>query len=880
MSSSSEEEGEEASQAAVRAAIRERVNCVVAANPGTGKTTTVLSAAEQLPSRAFLVLTYNNSLQADTIKSAAARGLTNVEVCTYHQLVRTYYDTSVCDDWGLLRVLRARGLPVQPSDRRAAAEWLGDVKPVGVASASASASTATERPNFDVLVVDESQDMCRLYFLVAAMLAMDAARPFQLVVMGDVRQGVYSFRGADTRYLSLAERLWRGFARLARPDAWTTVVFRVTHRLTPSICRFLNADLVHSPAALGGDDQQQLEPSAAARARDAPLLVCVDTTANCVQFVLSCIRQLQTRPGVQLHDIAVLCPSLQDMCVKRVAQQLAIHGTPVFVPGAAETSADAAVSENRVRFYTFWSAKGLTVRYAIVINANNSFFSMRGGDGARCPAPHFVAFTRASHALTLVFCHEPLTTRPEAQQLPPYLRESFFYATAAAPETETETAPPPPPRLFGARVHLAMAQSVLQPASGEREPPPPAPAADAPPPPPSKKKTRALRRQFDVSRLCAFLSSDFIAEKLLDIYDWFERRVVVPEDRLRAAELTPSRTVNAFGHQEDVSDLNGKVAAYYGFDFLRNRRQPLVFEEHDEEEEEEDNGFSIPIPASVPTRKRALAHEDCRAEALEGSETDELGGLDSAVRSVSLGFTTAVMDEPGSNARELSERLDAARLRPRTTAADYVNTVCVLEAVRSGLYHRALHFDKTQMNWMHIQTIQLIESVVRAGVRESSRYQCEKPFHVTLTPDLGAGEGPQQVQILLRGCVDLLTDSALMEWKYKSTLQLEDFLQLLVYLYAHRRAPALSSSSSRSAQLLNLRTGELFTLRPEYEEQALRAVEHLFLEKLTLDSSDSATAAESALHGGDEHFCLSQSLAAWTPTAEQLAEDAEKLAWA
>ena len=63
--------------------------------------------------------------------------------------------------------------------------------------------------DFTILVVDEAQDMTPLYFKLLQKFIQDSQLPFQLLVLGDHRQGLYEFKGADTRFLTLAHKLWK-----------------------------------------------------------------------------------------------------------------------------------------------------------------------------------------------------------------------------------------------------------------------------------------------------------------------------------------------------------------------------------------------------------------------------------------------------------------------------------------------------------------------------------------------------------------------------------------------------------------------------------------------------------------------------------------------
>ena len=78
-------------QAAVVKSVRDRVNVVCEAVAGSGKTTTVLHCAQDVPHLTFLVLTYNARLKLTTRQRAKQLGLSNVETHSFHACAARYY---------------------------------------------------------------------------------------------------------------------------------------------------------------------------------------------------------------------------------------------------------------------------------------------------------------------------------------------------------------------------------------------------------------------------------------------------------------------------------------------------------------------------------------------------------------------------------------------------------------------------------------------------------------------------------------------------------------------------------------------------------------------------------------------------------------------
>ena len=128
-------------------------NVILDAVAGSGKSTTVLSAASSMNEKKFLLIAFNAMLRKETEAKVKSLELSNVIVHTFHSLCVKYYLSSAHTDTGIRRVI------------------LNKMKP------------KEALPKIDVIVLDESQDMSFLYFKWMVKFARDMARPFQLFVL-------------------------------------------------------------------------------------------------------------------------------------------------------------------------------------------------------------------------------------------------------------------------------------------------------------------------------------------------------------------------------------------------------------------------------------------------------------------------------------------------------------------------------------------------------------------------------------------------------------------------------------------------------------------------------------------------------------------------
>jgi len=436
-------------QRALIEAVRAGHNAHVPAVPGAGKTTAALSMAAECRDKLVVIIAYNRGLMEDTRKKAAEAGLDNVVVFTYHSLCCALYGASgTCRD-SLIRI------NVLNIDAPLVGGLLTPEKEV-------------------VVVVDEAQDMLPTYHDLTCKLLRDvraatAAEP-QIVVLGDERQCVYGFKGADARFLTLASEVRRALSlcrflrRLpcrrhhchrcaiavhrclrrsneavrapphhasALPDhpepprrqvfppngrEWRSVDLSLSHRLTRHVAACVNH-------CTGDEDGIRSQ-------RDSEILVRLLADRDALQVAEYLIEHFKAR-GYAPGDIMILAKSLdcypQKSYVKALEKALALRGWPVALPSQGERGSEAC-ERGKVLFSTFAAAKGRERKCAVVLGFDDSY--LRKGAPPVCGSDLYVALTRPKEELVLVQLDErhPLPFAPP--QGAPYV----------------ERVPPPPPK--------------------------------------------------------------------------------------------------------------------------------------------------------------------------------------------------------------------------------------------------------------------------------------------------------------------------------------------------------------------------------------------------------------------------------------------------
>ena len=118
--------------------------------------------------------------------------LKNLDVHTFHSFAVKYYSSLAHTDTGIRVLLRNNMKPKQ------------------------------KIPLFDIVVLDETQDMTLLYFELIVKMSKDMCEEdghqFQLLILGDYMQGLYEFKGADIRFLTKSQEVWKNFKYLENKD--------------------------------------------------------------------------------------------------------------------------------------------------------------------------------------------------------------------------------------------------------------------------------------------------------------------------------------------------------------------------------------------------------------------------------------------------------------------------------------------------------------------------------------------------------------------------------------------------------------------------------------------------------------------------------------
>jgi hypothetical protein len=332
---------------------------VVNAVAGSGKSTTILFLADSMPpDKKILQVTYNAQLRHEVKEKVEERGLTNLVVHTYHSLAVRYYSPLAHTDTELRRILRLNAAPV------------------GLAA-----------PCFDVLIIDEAQDMTPLYYHFFKKWMRDfGAEGAQMMVLGDEKQGLYEFKGSDTRFLTLAPRIWGGGRTFVAHE------LRTSYRVTNEMAAFVNEVMLGEPRLRA--------------CRQGAQVVYVRKHVFEARYTLMhmILKMLDDPSGANRpDDFFILCGSLKNS-VRKWENLLVNRGIPCYLPTMEMEGLDERIIRGKVVFSTFHSVKGRQRKHVFVVGFDESYFDYYARDASRteCPNTLYVGCTRATETLVLM----------------------------------------------------------------------------------------------------------------------------------------------------------------------------------------------------------------------------------------------------------------------------------------------------------------------------------------------------------------------------------------------------------------------------------------------------------------------------------------------
>jgi hypothetical protein len=336
-------------------------NVISLSVPGSGKSYSITLLAQALKGKKFLQITYNAMLRKEFKEKLLSLDINNVNSHTYHSFAVKHFNLNAYTDNGIRKIL---------------SEEMKEIVPI---------------PYFDIIILDEVQDMSHLYYQFIIYFLKKLISKVQIVFLGDDKQGIYNFLGSDIRFLTMAEKLWKNQPFL-NSQIFHNCTLRMSYRITNQMAAFINTSMIGKPLLLSCRD-------------GIPVQYIRNTTYNTEIIVLNIIKRIIDE-GDLPNDIFILASSIKGVTssIKKIENALSQIGIPCFIPNIDTEKVDERVIDNKIVFSTFHSAKGRQRKYVFVVGFDDSYMDYAGRDLPKniCPNTLFVASTRATHGLYLL----------------------------------------------------------------------------------------------------------------------------------------------------------------------------------------------------------------------------------------------------------------------------------------------------------------------------------------------------------------------------------------------------------------------------------------------------------------------------------------------
>lgn len=407
-------------------------NVSVNAVAGSGKTTIIMLYASRCPNKKILQVTYNKRLKNEVATKIEKYGITNMRVNTYHGLMYEYYtrDTKGFTDDIMQQLLD---------------EGTGTSYPI---------------PLYHCIVIDEIQDLSMLYykfmnkfigdmFLEAqkcppSLIGMNVTdnlfgtnsdfsyysnndNGLQLMIAGDKNQKIYSFKGADHRYLTKANLVWSHICgsiteyplttsyRVPHKIAWfVNNVMLGEHRITPvrnietPVIRFFKGDGIKTyPTKKKSGEKDYSNVCTLCCPMDDHVTDSIPNSILCLEhkIILRIKNKLDSdeyAPG----DIFVLMPSVASSkhISKKLENMLVKDGIMCFTPPSDSSQVSHNASEGKIAFGTMHQSKGCERKMVILYDFDMAYYDYYARNSRQdvCPDIWYVAATRASEELIII----------------------------------------------------------------------------------------------------------------------------------------------------------------------------------------------------------------------------------------------------------------------------------------------------------------------------------------------------------------------------------------------------------------------------------------------------------------------------------------------
>lgn len=335
-------------------------SCVVNACPGAGKTTLSL-VITQLYNKKTLVLTFSSKLKDETRDKVSKNNIKNCIVHSYNSAPRDHYLNDAYNDEDIYEILSR------------------DIEPF-------------EKIDYEFIVLDEIQDMTKAHYKYLMKFIRDMNIKPVFLIIGDVDQSIFQFKGADSRYLTMCDQLeFQG--------EFIKKTLTKTFRLTKHMVSFINE------AIYGYTKYTSF--SAIKDPKPVTYVKCDSyDDEGLFKFLVDKIK------GYDVNEVYILAPSIisGNIPIKHLENYIAIHHKQIkiYIPKSNNDYVNDEVSRNKIVMTNYHKVKGSEKQLVIVFGFDECYFKFYADETDptdKITNPILVGITRADTELILIHDH-------------------------------------------------------------------------------------------------------------------------------------------------------------------------------------------------------------------------------------------------------------------------------------------------------------------------------------------------------------------------------------------------------------------------------------------------------------------------------------------
>jgi len=596
-------------------------------------------------------------------------------------------------------------------------------------------------------------------------------------------QGLYEFKGADIRFLTLAPEIWAPFAdRFLRTGTFRRCTLRTSYRITRPMASFVN----HVMIGVGGSGTFGNEQRLLACRDGAQVVYLRHGRPQLERIVVHHILRI-LEDGDLPSDIFILGASVKgtNSNVRKMENALVERGIPCHVPMLENDSMDERVIRGKVVFSTFHSVKGRQRKYVFIMGFDQGYFAhyARNLPEDRCPNTLYVGCTRATHRMFLLENNDRATDQPlrflkyshrELAQLD-YVDfrgqpQTIFYEATAPAGGQGDGAP--------VKTHYVTPTEIIK----------------------------------------------FVPERVLDVVTpLLEQLFVLIEPGVAPTDDadTKSDSVKPDPVVRGCRDSNAVAAADPIPSVVYFTKSGLY------EDVADLNGIALPC----------LFWDRMTAGTAEAVVTEEAASRQNVLYTLISEMLSDLKEHEHGTLRRAFAAVD-----PHSRAAsDYLYLANLYVAVQEKLYFKLTQIPREEYGWLTEEAVATCVTRMQEVIGPRERMVAHEhvlvhpkmeTVHVAMDAALRPWFG-DQVRYRFAARLDLVTQDAVWEIKCTHALTIEHRLQVVIYAWLWRLFPEPLASHLGAAasvmpfRLFNIKTGEVYELQATTEELTQIVVELL-----------------------------------------------------